>query len=381
MLRVAVTFLSALALICARAAAYTCSDDGGCEYNGVCSAGACQCFAGWQGPSCGALNLAPTTSAAAALWPAPSARAGAASGWGFSPVFDEADGLWHAFATVACGAAGVVGSGGGESFVAHLTARAAGGPFSLLRMFSPQTTFGPMATRARDGTFVVLFRVNELLADVPVCAGDGPAPAPALPAGADVPARALVSGDPEKGVSIWVAYAARAAGPFAVRRLALEGIGGLHASNPSLAQLADGRWYMAYRYNPPGGSLNAAAVADSFLGAFVSVANVTAGARGDEDPFAFVRANSSIAHMVYHNRGFGYHAFGPLDGSAPWRVSPTGAHAFTLAVAGAPDIALVRRERPLILFDAAGAPVALVNGVQNASAAGQCLSLVQPIAA
>ena len=318
----------------------------------------------------------------------PRPRRGAASAWGFSaPARDARDGLWHAFSTVACGTAGVVGDGGGESFIAHLTAAREEGPFSLLRMFSPQTTFGPMSAVAADGTFVLIFRVNVLLDNATVCAGAAPAPSPALPASADVPAADLVSGDPEVGTSIWVAWSRGGpAGPFDVARVNITGAGEVHKSNPSIAQLADGRWLMAYRYNPPGGSLNAIAVADDFRGPYENTANVTVadGAHGgDEDPFGFVLpASPTIAHMLYHNRQYGYHAWGPINGSAPWRVGNT-SHAFTLSVPldDGSVLALGRRERPALRFDASGAPVALINGVQEGGRAGQCDSFVQPLRA
>jgi hypothetical protein len=315
----------------------------------------------------------------------------AASAWGFSvPLFDASgDGLYHTFATVACGGDGVIGDGGGASFIAHLTsatAPAAGGAWSLRAAFAPATTFGPHSARARDGTLVVVFRVNALLNGSAACAGNGSAPLPpAFLAASEVPAASLASGDPEAGTSIYVASAPRAAGPWAVARVNITGAGELHKSNPSIAQLPDGRWALAYRYNPRGGSLNALALADDFRGPYACVANVTAGAPGDEDPFFWAATAAPgaplVGHMLFHNRDFGHHAFGPLDGSAPWRVSP--GHAFTLNVSmdDGTTTRLARRERPALRFDAAsGRPLALINGVQNTSATGACFSFEQPIA-
>jgi hypothetical protein len=377
--------------------ASACTDDGDCGYNGACHMSDCACAVGWTGSSCESLDFSAASTASARLWPVRhDIDAAAASAWGFSvPLFDTSDGLYHSWATVACGGDGVIGDGGGNSFIAHLTsasAPAAGGAWSLRAAFTPATTFGPHSTRARDGTIVVIFRVNVLLNDSAACAGNGSAPLPpAFLAASEVPAASLASGDPEVGTSIYVASAARAAGPWSVARINITGAGSLHKSNPSIAQLPDGRWALAYRYNPRGGSLNALALADDFRGPYACVANVTAGQPGDEDPFFWATnvtagdppapAPQLMGHMLFHNRDFGHHAFGPLDGSAPWRVSP--GHAFSLNVSmdDGSTTRLARRERPALRFDAtSGRPVALINGVQNTSATGACFSFEQPIA-
>ena len=86
-------------------------------------------------------------------------------------------------------------------------------------------------------------------------------------------------------------------------------------------------------------------------------------------------------HMLWHNRGAGYHGFAAASG-AQWAVSPSGAHAFTLSVplAGGGTIDLSRRERPELRFDnATGVPIALYTAMQRNDTT--CGSLVQPIAA
>jgi hypothetical protein len=399
-------FFLAFPLLRVFADAQKCVTDDDCEQNGRCHQQACLCSSGWTGASCGMLRLAPASHARAKLWPrAAEIAAGAASAWGFSaPLFDDADGLWHAFSTVACGRAGVVASGGGNSFIAHLTSSTApssGAEWSLRSAFAPQTTFGPMSARAADGTFIVIFRVNVLL-EATACAGNGTDPMPpSFLAASDVPAADLVSGDPEKGTSIYVASAARAAGPWTVARVNITGAGDVHKSNPSIAQLPDGRWAMGYRYNPAGGSLNAVAVTAhgaDFRGPYENVANVTAGLGGDEDPFFFATTDAAtgavVGHLLYHNRDFGYHAFGTVDGSnasSSWRVSPTHSHAFTLNVTNddGSTTLMSRRERPALVFDAAGRPTALINGVQEeegggdgvgaGGGGGSCYSFEQPV--
>ena len=130
--------------------------------------------------------------------------------------------------------------------------------------------------------------------------------------------------------------------------------------------MQDGRWGLAYRYNPAGGELNAFAISTTGVaGPYACVANVTAGAPGDEDPFLWQEPDDGSLHMVYHNRQFGYHAFAPVGG-ARWAVSPTRAHFFTTSVRldDGRTLELGRRERPELRFDAAGAPAVLYTGVQ-----------------
>ena len=136
------------------------------------------------------------------------------------------------------------------------------------------------------------------------------------------------------------------------------------------------------RFNPKGGERNAVAVAHDVRGPYRATANVTAGASGAEDPAIFQVPGQSagLAHLLYHNGPHGYHTWGPLDGSAPWRLSPTGSFAFTLNVTTtAGDVVhLARRERPELLFRADGSPFALLSGVIGPDASA--FSLYEAIA-
>ena len=282
-----------LLLLAARASACASADD--CSQLGACSAqGACECIRGWRGASCGELDLLPAAPLAAPggsqLWPVPGADA-TASAWGFTgAVLDAADGLFHAVATVACGANGVLGSGGGESWLAHLTSAHADGPWAFAGMFAPQTTFGPHLVVAPDGTFALFFRVNLLL-NATLCAGGGSDPLPNATtlAASLVPPTSIVSGDPERGTSIYVAWATRFAGPWSVQRINItrgdRGGDVLHKSNPSVALLHQpigrDRYIMSYRVNFDG-SINAVALAEDFSGPFHAIVNITA--QPGEDP-------------------------------------------------------------------------------------------------
>lgn len=366
------------------AAPYKCTSPAGCELLGTCTAGACVCLPGWTGPSCGSLDLAPASTAA--RWPRDDdIGAGAASAWGFSAVFDPADGLYHALVTVACGAADVVGQGGGGSWIAHVSSSLPDRGFTLAAMFTPQVTFGPhVVVRPSDGAFVAIFRVNAL-ANTTLCSGNGTAAGGASPAellaGAYIKDAQLTPGDPEKGTSIYIASAARMSGPWSVVRASITGAGELHKSNPSLAYLRDGRLLLGYRYNSKVGELNAFAVAAPgapLEGPYACITNLTRGKPGDEDPFVWQQPNDGSLHAVYHNAGAGYHAFADEAG-IDWFVSPTGSHAFTLNVTleGGAVLPLGRRERPELEIGPDGVPVRLWNGVQAANTS--CFAMAQPV--
>ena len=380
-----------LVLLLAAAASATagCKTDDDCNQLGTCSAnGSCACAPGFAGAACGELDFAPAAplDAGGMLWPKfPASDAGVASSWGFTSAFDRADGLWHAVVTVACGGDGVVGSGGGESWLAHLTSEEEDGPYSYVGMMAPQTTFGPHLTVARDGTIVLYFRVNELL-NATLCAGDGrdPQQNASTIAGSLVPPSALVSGDPEKGTSIYVAWADSFRGPWGVQKIVINNgdAGGdvIHKSNPAVVELlqpvGSASWAMAYRLNFHG-ELNAIALADDFRGPWRCITNIT-GEPGEDPVFFQLPGQDSIGHILLHNGPFGYHAFGRLDGS-PWRYNVS-SHAFTLnvSISDGSELILNRRERPELRFFANGTARALYASAQGPPP-GRCFSLVQPL--
>ena len=99
-----------------------------------------------------------------------------------------------------------------------------------------------------------------------------------------------------------------------------------------------------------------------------------------QDPFVWQRADQpTLAHILYHNRGFGYHAWGPVAGPGAWLSSPTAAHAFTLNATRQDGsvLRLLRRERPELFFAADGSPQALVAGVLDPD--GTAYSMVQDL--
>ena len=365
--------------------AASCTTDADCEMLGACVSSACVCFPGWRGPSCGSLALAPSPARTSTQWPL--AASSNSSAWGFTRVFDPADGLWHGLACVACGRTGVLGDGGGDSFIVHVTSTSGVGGWALhpRGLWAPQTTFGPHLARAQDGTFVAVFRVNTLV-NTTMCPGDAAAPAPP-PFAADpaIPYADLVSGDPEKGSSIYIAWAGAMAGPWSVVKTNITGLGELHVSNPSIWPLrGGGGWAMALRYNLAG-EQNAFAVAEDFRGPWRVVANMSGFKGGNEDPYIWqYAAQPDIAHALFHNGPKGYHTWGYVNGTSRWPISPTGAFAFTLEAEldDGQRLEFNRRERPELVLQADGTPTGLVNGVSyGAGAQQQAFSFLQSVEA
>jgi len=155
---------------------------------------------------------------------------------------------------VACGAKGVLASGGAGSFIAHATSAA--GPdrgFVLRAMATPTTSFGPHLARdaAGSGEFAMVFRVNAL-APRAACAGNATAagspgaqaPMPPSFSAAPYVGADQLQADPtgEAGQNFYVATAARMAGPWTARRVnvtaasaaAVLGGAGVHISNNAL---------------------------------------------------------------------------------------------------------------------------------------------------
>ena len=70
--------------------ASACTDDEDCELLGSCRGGVCVCSAGFIGPTCGQLNLAPADATTRGrVWPLTSQPAGTGQiAWSFAPVYD-----------------------------------------------------------------------------------------------------------------------------------------------------------------------------------------------------------------------------------------------------------------------------------------------------
>jgi hypothetical protein len=278
----------------------------------------------------------------------------------------------------------------------HVTSKYPDRGFEPAGIFMAPTAFNPHLIQAPNGTYILYFRVNDM-DDYAACDGahSDRVNSTALPTYID---RAdITHTDPSgegPGANMYVAWADTMAGPWRARKVEISGMGSLHISNPSIALLADHRVMLAYRFNPSHGEQNGFAIAESFLGPFVSSANLTKAPGNDEDPsvhslaiivielatyslqvplravatmcrFLWQEKQDGSLHILYHNGPRGLHAFS-ADGTE-WRKSPTNSSAFTLNVnfTDGHIVRLARRERPEILFDTSGAPLFLYNGANT----------------
>eukprot|EP01043_Picozoa_sp_COSAG02_P048469 COSAG02_NODE_4762_length_5013_cov_5.204314_8_plen_298_part_00 len=277
------------------AAPYRCADDLGCELLGECVTGECRCRPGFIGPSCGSVDLAPAAAATGgAVWPqAEALRSNSSFSWGFTVVKDEGTGVYHAAVNVGCcdlptaaqpPATCSVTVGG--TFLVHVTSKYPDRGFEPAGVFVAPTAFNPHLIRAPNGTYILYFRVNDM-DDYAACDGAHPnrVNSTALPTYID--RSDITHTDPSgegPGANMYVAWADTMAGPWQARKVDITGMGSLHISNPSIALLADHRVMLAYRFNPSHGEQNGFAIAKSFLGPFVSSANLTKAPGNDEDP-------------------------------------------------------------------------------------------------
>ena len=148
------------------------------------------------------------------------------------------------------------------------------------------TAFNPHLIRAKNGTFILYFRVNDM-DDYPACDGTAAARVNSSGLKTYINRKDITHTDPSgegPGANMYVAWATSMAGPWQTRKVEIQGMGSLHISNPSIALLDDERVMLAYRFNPSHGEQNGFAMADSCWGPFSSSANLTKALGNDEDP-------------------------------------------------------------------------------------------------
>ena len=280
-------------------AASSCTSPMDCELLGDCVSGSCKCRQGFKGPSCGSLDLAPLAAQSrGAVWP-PTLPTNTTFSWGFTVVYDEQAQLYHAAVNVGCcGLSGhdhwpaptmpaTCGVTVGGTLLAHVTSKFPDRGFTQQGVFIAPTAFNPHLIRAKNGTYILYFRVNDMGDDYAACSGSGPR-VNSSSLKTYINRADITHTDPSgegPGANMYVAYASSMSGPWTTRKVEIKGMGQLHISNPSIALLADdGKVMLAYRFNPHGGEQNGFATADSFLGPFTSSANLTKAPGNDEDP-------------------------------------------------------------------------------------------------
>ena len=252
----------------------SCSSAKDCELLGDCVAGQCVCHPGFKGKSCGTVDLAPLSATTGGIvWPpslmgegeaAAAQESGATNttfSWGFTVVYSPEDKLYHAAVNVGCcglskqdhwPSATVPTTCGvtvGGTLLVHVVSKFPDRDFALAGIFTAPTAFNPHLIRASNGTYILYFRVNDM-DEYAACTGTSGGRVNSSTLKTLIDRKDITHTDPSgegPGANMYVSYAEGMKGPWTTSRVAINGMGSLHISNPSIALLADGKVMLAYR--------------------------------------------------------------------------------------------------------------------------------------
>ena len=366
--------LSFLSPSAASLSATGCTSDLNCTYNGLClPSGQCACDAGWGGPACADLKLGVTDPSLGHPWGAPG------SSWGGLPVFDPVGGAWHLFYSQidrGCG----LNEWGTNSRVVHATSASPLGPFLDVDVVQPAFSHNAQAFRTSDGIWVVWHigcAQGERLSN---CSGPSPtlplAPRTSPPGAPGSNPSPLCAPQPfgalGEGYMSYL-WAPSPSGPWtALGRPALAGNGNRSTwwpfiTNPAPWLMRDGTLLLAVSGDGgASGKCIGFATAPTWNGTLeVEAPAGRAPIPGGEDPFVWVSPRGH-RHVIWHDvsgRSNGGHAFAPASAPRSWTVATralyTGAMTFPNGTVGVAN----DRERPKLLIDGEGVPLALFNGV------------------
>jgi hypothetical protein len=344
-----------------------------CSFNGKCSKGFCACYPQWMGRHCGQLNLVPTARDAGLQTREPSTGERASS-WGGSVVRGD-DGVYHMYAAEMTHHCGIV-VWLSNSQIRHAVSTRPDGPFVARDVAEGVWGHEPTAARAPSGEYV-LFWTASFGKDVPC---------------SKIPCENCKDGDSTIDASVdphclpdtrcthrvplltYMSYATDPSGPWSepVAIPSPENMGDTNFA-PIIRQdgslVALGRppwvWRAAHWKNASSYTFEKAAGGRSIDG---------------EDPFLYVDPREpSILHGLSHAGGWdssGGHVWSE-DGGKTWsgfedvaaygsRIEYEEGEAGDGSGGGRSYTSLSRRERPHLIFDVDGLPVALTNGATDA---------------
>jgi len=347
-----------------------------CSLAGTCSAGQCECFAGFLPPDCGALALGVSQRA----WLPDESR----TTWGGSPIKDT-NGTYHLFASM--NRWGAVDTWENSSVIVHATSKAPAGPYGnhtvilgnrSSNYFDGDAVQNPVALQLHDHS-VALFYVGI---------------------SCHMSNEGYSSHDCEDSAnsSLGVAHAPSPHGPWTRSEISMltaarnpMSYEGDALANPAAIQEDDGSILFAYRGRHD--EVLATATAPDWAGPYRRVSEAGSsifpyaclpqycndticlddksrltGAVRDissrhepglfddkfrclEDPF-LLRLHDGSYHMILHNQvgdSSGAHAFSP-DGQR-WKLSQTPAYTLTVKWVDGGSEKLYRREEPKLLFE------------------------------
>ena len=337
----------------------SCSSRADCSYNGACTdGGVCECYPQWMGKYCGQLNLV-ATDADAGLQSHDAG--GRVSSWGGSVVRGE-DGLFHMFAAEMTNNCGIV-VWMSNSLIRHAVSASPHGPYNASDVTSAVWGHEPTAARAPTGEFVLWFTANF---DTIPCAGVECAPCD--------DGDSIIAGDaclPDTQCTTtadlltYMIYADSPYGPWSAPQPVPSASGESWDTNLAPILFADGSLFGLGR--PP----YVWRAADWRNTSTYTVTEADDGTIQGEDPFVYVdpRDEDGVLHALSHAGGWdpsGGHAWS-TDSGATWsRHDDVNAYGSLLLRSDGSSVSLSRRERPHLVMDSDGTPVALTNGVTEA---------------
>lgn len=335
-----------------------CAGASDCSYNGICGdSGVCQCHPQWMGKYCGQLHLVPTEKSAGLQ---SHDAAGRVSSWGGS-VIRGPDGTYHMWAAEMVNNTGIQ-VWMSNSRIRHAVSRT--GPYGP---YEPQDiAFGlwghePTVARAPTGEYVLFWTAHF---------------------GDEVPCSRVPCRDGDNGDSVmdaehclnihdcvynpelnsYMSYASDPAGPWSPPVLVPKGAFGRGDTNLAPIILKNGSLIGLGR---PGWIWRAANWRN--LSTY-TVEHVDATVLG-EDPFLYPDPyNASVLHALSHAGHYdasGGHVWS-TDGGRSWQQhNDSRAYSSLIMYTDGTQRSLSRRERPHLVFDQRGLPLALTNGVTD----------------
>ena len=330
-----------VSVVCAKA----CKTDENCSLNGLCVNEKCQCDPGFMGDSCAQLSLY----GGGQIWPKKGSTN--VSSWGYTAVTDT-NGMVHSLVDVACGDHGVLTSGAGGSFIAHLTSESIEGEKTVKSMLSVPDSFGPHIWRANSKTYLI-FRVNDIPQPGPkdVCPGNSSLPYPGLYNSAVIRPPFIKPMPPgNTQPDIWLAESEDVASDsWKVNSVYIKGVGKTHVSNPSVVYSKKlDRHVMAFRMNLAQEAIGIA-ISDSGSNATSYTYTSKIECTACEDPFIWIDSRDNF-HVLYHYGPHGGHAFS-TEATKNYITSPIDPFTLNVTYADGSHELFKRRERPEVIFE------------------------------
>eukprot|EP01060_Flectonema_neradi_P040512 TRINITY_DN924_c2_g1_i3.p1 TRINITY_DN924_c2_g1~~TRINITY_DN924_c2_g1_i3.p1 ORF type:complete len:408 (+),score=72.04 TRINITY_DN924_c2_g1_i3:65-1288(+) len=345
--------------------AWECTDDLGCQLNGKCVSGKCECRSAWKGVNCSELALIPTPMDSGI-------HLEHNSTWGGS-VIKGSDGKYHMYAAymeLGCG----LTSWRSNSIVVHAESNTSTGKFDIKDTSLPAWSHNPSTAVTADGT-ILLFHVGtangstlEYCNGADDCCRNGTSPcgflhcAPPCNCTSEQKKRVeqLQAQVDEPDFAFVFHTSKDPSGPWKAVSPALPP--GVASYTPSPWVHPNGTLYIVFNSDDM-----VMVRSEHYEGPYEIVTTGACG--GGEDPYIYTDTNGNW-HCLYHAAPFpnitvaGGHTFS-TDGHN-WHVSETPAYsgAFVEYEGMSKPYPISKRERPHLIFsEVDGEPIALTSGV------------------